>query len=457
MDILVTIFYTLLALGVLVTFHEFGHFWVARRCGVRVEQFSIGFGAPLYKWRDKHDTEFILAVLPLGGYVKMLDGRSGDVLPEDIAYSFTAKKLWQRMAIVAAGPLANFLLATVIFWIIFLGGERGLAPVIGDVQSGSMAEQAGFERGMEIVSVGGKAVDSWAELSRRLFDYIGHNGSIPFTLVYPDSDIRYDLGVSVENWLADVEEPSALRELGLSPPFILQELGVADALEDGAGYKAGLRSGDRLTALNGMSISSVEQFVQSVSDSAEQDVVLTVERDEQGAQFQVLDIYVKPRLVTRSGKQVGQLGIQLSSKVEYPEDLVRTRQYNAFTAIPRSIEETFSTSFFVLKSIGKLVVGDLSPKNLSGPISIAKVAGQSARSGFDNFIRFIAILSIMLGVMNLLPIPVLDGGHLLFMVFELIKGSPVSERIQLLGYKAGFTMLIGLMVFATFNDLMRTF
>jgi regulator of sigma E protease len=171
----------------------------------------------------------------------------------------------------------------------------------------------------------------------------------------------------------------------------------------------------------------------------------------------VLDIYAKPRLVTRSGEQVGQLGIQLSSRVEYPDDLVRTISYNAFTALPRSIEETFNTSFFVLKSIGKLVVGDLSPKNLSGPISIAKVAGQSARSGFDNFIRFIAILSIMLGVMNLLPIPVLDGGHLLFLVLELIKGSPVSERAQLLGYKAGFTMLIGLMVFATFNDLMRTF
>ena len=457
MDILVTIFYTLLALGVLVTFHEFGHFWVARRCGVRVEQFSIGFGTPLYKWRDKHDTEFILAALPLGGYVKMLDERSGDVLPEDIPYSFTAKKLWQRMAIVAAGPLANFLLATVIFWSIFLGGERGLAPVIGDVKAGSMAEQAGFERDMEVVAVGGQSVDSWADLSRRLFDYIGHDGNIPFTVAYPDSNIRYDLGISVQDWLADVEEPSVLRALGLAPPSVLKELGVADASEDGAGFEAGLRSGDRLTAFNGLPISSVDQFIQSVSGSAEQEVVLTVERVEEGAQSQILDIYAKPRLVTRSGEQVGQLGIQLSSRVEYPDDLVRTISYNAFTALPRGIEETFSTSVFVFKSIGKLVVGDLSPKNLSGPISIAKVAGQSARSGFDNFIRFIAILSIMLGVMNLLPIPILDGGHLLFMVVELIKGSPVSERIQLLGYKAGLTMLIGLMVFATFNDLMRAF
>jgi len=457
MDILVTIFYTLLAFGVLVTFHEYGHFWVARRCGVRVEQFSIGFGPSLYKWRDKHDTEFILAALPLGGYVKMLDERSGDVLPENIPHSFTAKTLWQRMAIVSAGPLANFLLATVIFWFIFLGGERGLAPVIGNVKAGSMAEQAGFERDMEIIAVGGRSVDSWADLSRRLFDYLGHTGSIPFTVAYPDSDIRYDLGISVEQWLADVEEPSVLRALGLTPPFVLKELSIAVASEEGAGFEAGLRSGDRLRSLNGVPISSIDQFVQSISNSAGRDVFLTVERDKADSETQVLDIYAKPRLVTRSGEQVGQLGIQLSSKIEYPDELVRTISYNAFTALPRSIEETFNTSFFVLKSIGKLVVGDLSPKNLSGPISIAKVAGQSARSGFDNFIRFIAILSIMLGVMNLLPIPILDGGHLLFLVFELVKGSPVSERAQLLGYKAGFTMLIGLMVFATFNDLMRTF
>jgi len=457
MGIVVTILYTFLALGVLVTFHEFGHFWVARRCGVRVEQFSIGFGPALFKWRDKHSTEFILAALPLGGYVRMLDERSGDVLPEDLPHSFPSKTLAQRMAIVAAGPLANFLLASVIFWFMFLGGERGLAPVLGDVKIASMAEQAGFERDMEIVAVGGRSVSSWSELSRRLFDYIGHTGSIPFTVVYPDSDIRYDLGISVDDWLADAEEPSVLRDLGLMPPLILKELGVGDVARDGAGFEAGLLSGDRLISFNGMPIDSVEQFVQSVSDSAGRDVILTVERDRAGSEDQVLDIYAKPRLVTRSGEQIGQLGIQLSSRVEYPEELVRTINYNVFTAVPRGIEETFNTSFFVLKSIGKLVVGDLSPKNLSGPISIAKVAGESARSGFDNFIRFIAILSIMLGVMNLLPIPVLDGGHLLFMMFELVKGSPVSERTQLLGYKAGFAMLVGLMVFATFNDLMRTF
>jgi regulator of sigma E protease len=457
MDILVTIFYTFLALGVLVTFHEFGHFWVARRCGVRVEQFSIGFGPALFKWRDKHSTEFILAALPLGGYVRMLDERSGDVLPEDLPYSFPSKSLWQRMAIVAAGPLANFLLASIIFWFMFLGGERGLAPVLGDVKIASMAEQAGFERDMEIVAVGGRSVNSWTELSRRLFDYIGHSGSIPFTVVYPDSDIRYDLGISVEDWLTDVEEPSVLRDLGLTPPLVLNELSLADVKQDGAGFDAGLRSGDRLISFNGMPIVAVEEFVQNVSDSAGQDVVLTVERDKVGSEDQRLDIYARPRLVNRSGEQIGQLGIQLSSRVEYPDDLVRTINYNVFTAVPRGIEETISTSFFVLKSFGKLFTGDLSLKNLSGPISIAKVAGESARLGFDNFIRLIAILSIMLGVMNLLPIPVLDGGHLLFMMFELVKGSPVSERTQLLGNIAGVAMLVGLMVFATFNDLMRTF
>ena len=290
MDILVTIFYTFLALGVLVTFHEFGHFWVARRCGVRVEQFSIGFGPALFKWRDKHSTEFILAALPLGGYVRMLDERSGDVLPEDLPYSFPSKSLLQRMAIVAAGPLANFLLASIIFWFMFLGGERGLAPVLGDVKIASMAEQAGFERDMEIVAVGGRSVNSWTELSRRLFDYIGHSGSIPFTVVYPDSDIRYDLGIPVEDWLTDVEEPSVLRDLGLTPPLVLKELSVADVGQDGAGFDAGLRSGDRLISFNGMPIVAVEEFVQNVSDSAGQDVLLTVERDKVGSEDQLLDL-----------------------------------------------------------------------------------------------------------------------------------------------------------------------
>ena len=452
MELLQTIFYTFIALGVLVSFHEFGHFWVARRCGVKVERFSIGFGTPLLTWRDKHGTEFILALLPLGGYVKMVDEREGSVEPEDLQYSFNRKSVWQRMAIVSAGPLANFLLAAVAFWWLFLAGEKGLAPVVGMVEQNSLAADAGFEVGMEITAVNGVATDTWNAVSRQLFGFIGSTGEVPFTVVYADSTLSTELRVSVDRWLRDAQEPSPLRDLGISPPFELDSLNLANVFEDGAGYEAGLRVGDQLLAINDQTIEHVGEFVDQVANSAGVTVVLDVQRDAE-----LLTIRAIPRLIEREGREVGQLGVQLASTGKYPDELMRDVKYNIFTAVPRSIQETANTSIFVLKSIGKLIVGDLSPKNLSGPITIAKVAGDSARTGIDNFIRFVAILSIMLGVMNLLPVPVLDGGHLMYYLIEVIKGSPVSDHIQIVGYKVGFVMLIGLMIFATYNDITRPF
>lgn len=452
MELLQTIFYTFIALGVLVSFHEFGHFWVARRCGVKVERFSIGFGTPLLTWRDKYDTEFILAALPLGGYVKMVDEREGRVEPEDLEYSFNRKSVWQRMAIVSAGPIANFLLAAVAFWWVFLSGEKGLAPVVGMVEKNSLAANAGFEVGMEITAVDGVPTDTWNAVSRQLFGFIGSTGSIPFTVVHADSNLSTELSLSVDSWLRDAQEPSPLRDLGISPPFELDSLSLAAVFEDGAGYAAGLRTGDQLLAINNKDIEYIGEFIDQVADSANVEVLLDVRR---GAEL--LTIRAFPRLVEREGREVGQLGVQLASTGKYPDELVRDIDYNIVSAIPRSIRETADTSIFVLESIGKLIVGDLSPKNLSGPITIAKVAGDSASRGIDNFIRFVAILSIMLGVMNLLPVPVLDGGHLMYYLIEVIKGSPVSDQIQIVGYKVGFVMLIGLMIFATYNDITRPF
>ena len=457
LDIALTIFYTFIALGTLVTVHEFGHFWVARRCGVRVEQFSIGFGKSLFTWHDKHGTEFIFAILPLGGYVRMLDERVGDVSPEDLPFAFNRKTPLQRLAIISAGPIANFLLAGVIFWFIFLGGERGLSPVIGDVLPTSIAEQSGFETGMEIVDIGGNQVDSWAAVSRELFDFIGTSGEIPFLVTYPDSAIRYELLVSVDDWLADAEAPMPRITLGLSPPFVLESLLVSAVVESAAADRAGLRAGDQILAVNDLPVVSISAFIQQISESSGQRLKLGVQRvDDDGASANV-DIYATPESAVREGKTVGQLGVQLSSSVTYPDYLITEIEYGLLSAIPRAFEEVVVNCIMVVKSVGKLVTGNLSPKNLSGPITIAKVAGDTARSGWDNFIRFVAILSIMLGVMNLMPIPVLDGGHIVFILIEVVKGSPVSEQIQLVGYKAGFAMLISLMVFATFNDLMRPF
>jgi len=450
MALLQTLFYTFLALGVLVTIHEFGHFWVARRCGVKVERFSIGFGTPLLRWRDSQDTEFVLALLPLGGYVKMLDEREGDVSESDRPRAFNTKTVWQRMAIVAAGPIANFLFAAVAFWLVFLSGERQLAPVVGEVKIGSLAEQAGFKSGMEIVALEGMPIASWGGLSRQLFNYVGTSGDIPFTIIDNESSIQRALPVNVVSWLRESEEPMPLRDLGISPPYELESLTLAAVFDDGSGYKAGLRAGDQLLSINGETIEDVGRFIETVASSAGSFVRLEVQRDQVRMNFEAT-----PESVERDGKMVGQLGVQLAPTGNFPAEVMRDVDYNVVTAIPRSINETWTSSIFVLKSIVKLVTGDLSPKNVSGIITISTIAGDAGRSGIDNFIRFVAILSIMLGVMNLLPIPVLDGGHLLYYIIEIIKGSPVSDSFQKVGYQAGLIMLLGLVLFATYNDIMR--
>ena len=458
MVLLHSIFFTFIALGVLVTFHEFGHFWVARRCAVRVERFSIGFGKALYKWRDKHNTEFVLAALPLGGYVKMLDEREGEINAEERPYAFTQKTIWQRIAIISAGPAANFLLAIVAFWLIFLSGERGLAPVIGDVVDDSLAGRAGLESGMEIVAVNGVATTTWSSVNRQLFDYIGVTDKIIFTINYSDSELDYQIMVPVESWLRDRENPAPTRELGISPPFELEALTLAAVFETGSGFVAGLRKNDVLLSVNGQQISDVNRFIDWVSNSPNTPLIIELKRprrDGTGDQFLTLEAI--PEAVQRDAKTVGQLGVKLASKGRYPEELIRRVDYGLGGALVRGLQETADTTYFILSSLGKLLVGELSPKNLSGPITIAKMAGDTARAGSYDYIRFIAILSIMLGVMNLLPIPVLDGGHLLYCLIELVKGSPVSDQVQILGYKVGFVMLVGLMIFATFNDLTRPF
>jgi regulator of sigma E protease len=310
---------------------------------------------------------------------------------------------------------------------------------------------------MKIVDIAGQQTDSWAEVSRVLFDFIGTSGEIPFLVTYSDSSIRYELRVSVQDWLADEEAPMPLRTIGLYPPFVIDSLLVAAVVDSAPGDQSGLRTGDQLVAVNDAPIVSTSAFIEQVSNSSGQRLKLSIQRLDESGGSRDIDIYATPESVIRKGKAVGQLGIQLSSSVTYPESLVTEIDYGLISAIPRAIEEVVVNCIFVVKSVGKLVTGNLSPKNLSGPITIAKVAGDTARAGFDNFIRFVAILSIMLGVMNLMPVPVLDGGHIVFILIEVMKGSPVSERIQLVGYKAGFAMLISLMIFATFNDLMRPF
>ena len=452
MQILETLLYTFIALGMLVTIHEFGHFWVARRCGVKVERFSIGFGSALCTWHDRFGTEFVIAALPLGGYVKMLDNQDSEVRCEDKLHTFSGQGVWSRIAIVSAGPLANLLLATMLFWILYLAGEVGVEPVIGDITPKSPAQVAGFESGMKIVKVEGEDTPSWNSVSKELFKFIGKSGDINITVKLPDSSVTTDLTINVDKWLRDSVEPVPLRALGISPDYEFQALNLAEVAEDGAADRAGLIMGDEILMVNDKPVTGVDYFVNVVASNPQREINLKILR---GDLTKV--ITVVPDVIDRDGVRVGQIGVHLAPRGKYPDEYVFRHVHTPWSALWRSFEETSNYSIFILNSLGKLLIGELSTKNLSGPITIAKVAGESGRAGIDNFVRFVAILSIMLGVMNLLPIPVLDGGHLMYFVVEIVKGSPVSESVQLASYKIGLAMLVTLMLWATFNDLSRVF
>jgi regulator of sigma E protease len=311
---------------------------------------------------------------------------------------------------------------------------------------------------MEVMAVGQKETTTWGAVNRQLFDFIGTSGDIPLTVRYPDSISDLQVLIPVNNWLRDEDNPLPTHELGINPVFDFEALVLGPVLETGSGYSGGLREGDILLSVNGIGIDSAEWFIEQVSSSINQPLMIDLERpDQQGKGSNFLSLEVIPQSVLKNGEFVGQLGVQLAVKGKYPDYLIREIDHNVLSASSRAVEETVTTADFILSSLGKLLVGDLSAKNLSGPITIAKMAGDTARAGIDNFIRFIAILSIMLGVMNLLPIPVLDGGHLIYCLVEWVKGSPVSDQVQIIGYKIGFFLLVGLMIFATFNDLTRPF
>ena len=450
MQILETLLYTFIALGMLVTIHEFGHFWVARRCGVKVERFSIGFGSALCTWHDRFGTEFVIAALPLGGYVKMLDNQDSEVRCEEKLHTFSGQGVWSRIAIVSAGPLANLLLATMLFWILYLAGEVGVEPVIGDITPKSPAQVAGFESGMKIVKVEGEDTPSWNSVSKELFKFIGKSGDINITVKLPDSSVTTDLTINVDKWLRDSVEPVPLRALGISPDYEFQALNLAEVAEDGAADRAGLIMGDEILMVNDKPVTGVDYFVNVVASNPQREINLKILRGDLTKLITVV-----PDVIDRDGVRVGQIGVHLAPRGKYPDEYVFRHVHTPWSALWRSFEETSNYSIFILNSLGKLLIGELSTKNLSGPITIAKVAGESGRAGIDNFVRFVAILSIMLGVMNLLPIPVLDGGHLMYFVVEIVKGSPVSESVQLASYKIGLAILVTLMLWATFNDLSR--
>ena len=450
MELIHTLFYFIVAIGLLVSFHEFGHFWVARKTGVKVLRFSVGFGHVIWKYQKSPETtEYVLSAIPLGGYVKMVDEREGEVAEQDLPFAFNRQRLWVRTAIVAAGPIFNLLLAIMLYWCVFTIGETGLRPVIGEIKQGTLAAEAGFVQGEEIISVNGDTTPTWSEAMGHIF-----TSAI---------DSEQGIEVLVESSLGD----QTLRlltvpvKLSQDPEKLYGHLGfkawspkippvIGTVVENSAAAAADLQMGDLVISADNQNISEWLQWVEYVRSHAGIPIMLKIERD--GV---LLSLTITPAVKMTDQGEIGQIGAAAKIPDGLRESMLVEYSLPPLQALQAATKKTYQYSTATLKMLGNMLIGNASVKNLSGPISIAKYAGQSAEMGFIHFLKFLALISISLGVINLLPVPVLDGGHLLFFAIEAIKGSPVSMPAQIFFQNIGIALLMLLMGVAVFLDIER--
>ncbi len=445
-DILYTVAAFLLAISLLVAVHEFGHFWVARRLGVKILRFSIGFGKPLWKKTFGEDqTEFVIASLPLGGYVKMLDGREAEVPEAEAHRAFDRQSLRTRFAIVFAGPAFNFIFAIVAYWMMFVVGVQGVAPIIGEVKEGTPASRAGLASGQQILAIDGKPTPIWDVALEALLPAMVDRGSVKLTLKNTDGS-SFTTELNLMQTTQDLEPGKLFDILGFVPWREELKSIVGRVVDDSAAAKAGLQEKDKIIGIDDHVITNWMDLVEVVSARPDQDMLLRIIRDGRE-----MDIPVHSMSAEQDGKQVGKLGIG-----PFVSDANRVLyRYDFLAALKHGWNKCWSNAGLTLKMLGKIVSGEVSVKNLSGPLNIAVYAGQSANAGLARFLDFLAIVSISLGILNLLPVPVLDGGHLMFYMIEAIKGSPVSEQTELIGQQIGIAALILLMSLALYNDFVR--
>lgn len=450
MNILEYLIPFVLALGLLILAHELGHYLIARACGVKVLRFSIGFGRPLLRWTTGADrTEWAIAAFPLGGYVKMLDEREGEVPPAELHRSFNRQSVWRRFAIVAAGPLANFLLAIVLYWGLFATGTEELKPRLALTDGPSIAASAGVREGDLVAAVDDEPVRSWPELRWVLLRHALDAREVTLqvhTAEGGEALRRLDLsGVEVDDGENDL-----IAAIGLRPWRPLIPPVVGRIIPEGAAAAAGIREGDRFVSLAGEPVTSWVDLVERVRSSPGEPLPVRLMRGDTP-----VDTTLVPEVSEDSGERVGKIGVAVAEPPGGREEMFAVVRYGPVDGLSKAMVQTWETSVLSLKMIGRMLTGEVSWKNLSGPVTIADYAGQSAKLGLSHYLKFIALISISLGVLNLLPIPVLDGGHLLYYVIEIIKGGPIPERVMEIGQQIGLVALAMLMAFAFYNDITR--
>ncbi len=449
MDILWNLAAFIVALGILITMHEFGHFWVARRCGIYVERFSIGFGKVLWRRTDKQGTEYVIALIPLGGYVKMLDERAGEVPPERRHMAFNNKTIGQRAAVISAGPIANFILAVIAYWLVFVIGVPSVRSVVLDVKPHSIAAQANILPGMELKAVNGIETSDWNAVRLAMIERVG-TASVAIDVLPADSSHRVQKTLDLHDWNFDPSKQDILLSLGIMPVVPRPDSQVEKVYPASAAEKAGLQSGDRIVKVNGQDVDVWHTFSSFVRKNPNIPLKLDVARADG-----MVSLSLTPEVRKLSdGREEGVAGVELKVIPLADNDKI-IQQYGPFSAVYEAGDKTWQLMKLTVKMIGKLIVGDLKLNNLSGPISIAKGAGVSADSGLVYYLMFLALISVNLGIINLFPLPVLDGGHLFFLAIEKIKGRPVSERVQDFSYRIGAILLVLLMGLALFNDFSR--
>jgi regulator of sigma E protease len=440
------------ALGLLIAIHEYGHFWVARKLGIKVQRFSIGFGKPLWtKVSGEDQTEFVLAAIPLGGYVKMLDERIEEVAPEEQHRAFNRQPLSTRFAVVAAGPIANFLFAILAYWLIFVMGIPGMKPLVGDVVADSVFAQAGAQRGDLILSLDDKEMPTLESVRMTLIEGVINQREMSL-LVEGEDQVSRQLQLDLSAISVDSIDERFMSHLGFNPLRPDIPARISRVIDGGAAAQAGMLPGDEVIELDGQLIGDWEAWAAYVRARPAKQIEVIVLRD--GEQHSLM---VTPALIETEAGNMGRVGAAPDIPEGLFDDYRAIQHYSMLAAIPAALVKTWDMSLMTLQMLWKMLVGEASIENISGPLSIANYAGQTAQIGLVAFISFMAIVSVSLGVLNLLPVPILDGGHLMYYVVEFIKGSPVSEEAQLVGQKIGIALLGTLMFFALYNDINRLF